>query len=90
MFLMSPKIESLNMVRDTLTFLFHQLGFIINLFKNKKFNSEMQKYDGKFQTNIVENYQIDRFTLLITTSCDAEIFTKKDNCNNSKWNIQKQ
>lgn len=50
----------------------------------------MQKYDGKFQTNIVENYQIDRFTLLITTSCDAEIFTKKDNCNNSKWNIQKQ
>ena len=90
MFLMSQTIESLNMVRDTLTFLFHQQGFIINLFKNKKFNSEMQKFDGKFQANIVGNYKIDRFTLLITTSWDAGIFTKKDICNNNKWNIQKQ
>ena len=56
--------------------------------KNKKFNSEMQKFDGKSQTNIVGNYKLDRFTLLNNTSCDASIFTNnlKANSFESKFN----
>ena len=45
--------------------------------KSKKFNTEMQKLDGKFQTNVVGNYKLDRFTLLNSTGSDASIFTNK-------------
>ena len=45
--------------------------------KSKKFNSEMQKLDGKSQTNVVGNYKLYRFTLLNSTSGDASIFTNK-------------
>ena len=45
--------------------------------KSKKFNSEMQKPDGKSQTNVVGNYKLDRFTLRNSTRSDASIFTNK-------------
>ena len=45
--------------------------------KSKRFNSEMQKLDGKSQINVVENYELDRFTLLNSTSSNAGIFTHK-------------
>ena len=53
--------------------------------KSKNFNSEMQKLDGKSQTNVVGDYKLDRFALRNSTSSDASIFANK----NSKWNIQK-
>ena len=43
--------------------------------KSKSFNSEMQKFDGKSQTNVVRNYKLDRFTELNSTSCDTSIFS---------------
>ena len=45
--------------------------------KSKKFNSEMQKLDGKSQTNVWRNYKLDRFPLLNSTSSNASIFTNK-------------
>ena len=37
----------------------------------------MQKLDGKSQTNVVENFKLDRFPLLNSTSRNASIFTNK-------------
>ena len=45
--------------------------------KSKKFNSEMPKLDGKYQTSVWRNYKLDRFTLLNSTSSNASIFTNK-------------
>ena len=45
--------------------------------KSKKFNSEMQRLDGKSQTNVVGNYKLDRFILLNSKSGDGSIFTNK-------------
>ena len=45
--------------------------------KSKRFTSEMQKLDGKSQTNVVENFKLDRFPLLNSTSRNANIFTNK-------------
>ena len=45
--------------------------------KSKKFNLEMQKLDGKSQTNVVGNYKFDRFNLLNSRSSDTSIFTNK-------------
>ena len=45
--------------------------------KRKKFNSQMQKFDGKSQTVVVGNYKLDRLTLLNNTSSNASIFTNK-------------
>ena len=45
--------------------------------KSKKFKLEMQKLDGKSQTNLVGNYKLDRFTSLNSTSRNASIFTNK-------------
>ena len=53
--------------------------------KSKNFNSEMQKLDGKSQTNVVGDYKLDRFALHNSTSSDSSILAN----NNSKWNIQK-
>ena len=45
--------------------------------KSEKFNPEMEKLDGKSETNVVGNYKLDRFTLLNSISSTASIFTNK-------------
>ena len=52
-----------------------QQGSNFGNWKSKTFNSEILKFDEKFQTNVVENYKLYRFTFLNSTSCNTGIFT---------------
>ena len=45
--------------------------------KSKKCDSEKKKLDRKSQTNVVKNYNLDRFNLLNSTSSNTSIFTNK-------------
>ena len=47
--------------------------------KSENFDSEIEKFDQKSQTNLVGSNKLDSFTLLISPGCDTSIFTYNNN-----------
>ena len=45
--------------------------------KGEEFDSEMQTFDQKSQTNLVRNNMLDRFTLLSGPGFETKIFTNR-------------